>query len=134
MSTGARSNQRTNGGLRGAAKHVADHVTSIVKLELELAALEVKKKVTSLGRGVAYVLGAVLVGVFMVGFLFATVAAALATFLATWLALLAVTLGLLVLTGLLAWLGIRNFKKGSPPVPAQAIDEARRTTEAIKSR
>ena len=133
MSTGTRSNQRTNGGLRGAAKLVADHVTSIVTLELELAVLEVKKKLPSLGFGVAYVLGAVLVGVLMVAFLFATIAAALATFLATWLALLVVTLGLLALTGVLAWLGIRSFKKGSPPVPAQAIDEARRTTEAIKS-
>ena len=132
MSTGTRSDQRANGGLRGAAKLVAEHVSSIVKLELELAALEVKKKVRSLGLGVAYVLGAVLVGVFMVGFLFATIAAALATFLATWLALLVVTLGLLALTGLLAWLGIRSFKQGSPPVPAQAIDQARQTTEAIK--
>ena len=134
MASGTRSDQRANGGLRGAAKLVADHVASIVKLELELAAFEIKKKVRSLGLGVAYVLGAVLVGVFMIAFVFATIAAALATFLATWLALLAVTLGLLVLTGLLAWLGIRSFKKGSPPVPALAIDEARRTTEAIKSR
>src|SRR5262245_43773486 len=70
VATNTRSDQRANGGLRGAARLVAEHVTSIVKLELELAALEVKKKATSLGLGVAYVLGAVLVGIFMIAFLF----------------------------------------------------------------
>ena len=75
--------ERTNGGVGGAAKRVAEHASAIAKLELELAGLELKKKVTSLGIGVGLAVGAAVVAFFMVGFLFATVAAALATFLAT---------------------------------------------------
>ena len=81
-----------NGGLGGAAKGVAEHASSIARLEVELAALELKQKVTSLGIGIGLGVGAGVVAFFMVGFLFATVAAVLATFLATWLALLFVTI------------------------------------------
>ena len=80
-----------NGGIRGAAKQVAEHASSIAKLELELAGLELKKKVAALGLGLALGIGAAILGLLMLGFLFATIAAALATFLSTWLALLVVT-------------------------------------------
>ena len=127
------SETSTNGGVGGAAKQVAEHASSIARLEVELAVLELRKKVTSLGIGIALGLGAAVCGVFMLGFLFATIAAALATFLATWLALLIVTVGLGVLAALLGFLGIGLLTKGSPPVPEQAIHEAKLTTEAIKT-
>jgi uncharacterized membrane protein YqjE len=121
-----------NGGIRGAAKRVADHASSIVKLELELAALELKKKVAAFGIGIALGLGAAILAVFMVGFLFATIAAAFATFLALWLALLLVTVILLVLVGTLGALAVRRFKQATPPLPEQAIHEAKLTQEALK--
>jgi len=124
----------TNGaGVGGAAKQVADHASAIAKLELELAAFELKKKVTALGLGIGLGIGAALFGLFMLGFAFATVAAALATFLSTWLAFLIVTAGLGLMAGLLGVLAIGRIKKGTPPVPEQAIREAKLTTAAIKS-
>jgi hypothetical protein len=122
-----------NGGLGGAAKVVADHASSIVRLELELAALELKAKITSLGIGIGLAVGAALFGLFALGFAFATIAAALATFLSTWLALLIVTVFLLALAFFLGMLGLGRIKRGTPPVPEQAIREAKLTTEAIKS-
>jgi hypothetical protein len=122
-----------NGGVSGAAKQVAEHASSIARLELELAALELKKKVTAFRNGVALALGAALLGFFRVAIVFATIAAALATFLSTWLALLIVTVSLGVLAGLLAMLAVASFKKGTPPIPEQAIREAKLTTEAIKT-
>lgn len=122
-----------NGGVGGAAKQVADHASSIAKLELELAALELKKKVVALGIGIGLGVGAALFGLFMLGFLFATIAAVLATFLATWLALLIVTAGLGLLAGLCGLLAVGRIKKGTPPVPEQAIREAKLTTAALKS-
>ena len=68
----------------------------------------------------------------MLGFLFATIAAAFATFLSTWLALLVVTVILLILTGVLGLLALGRFKKATPPVPEQAIREAKLTQEALK--
>jgi hypothetical protein len=113
-------------------KQVAEHASSIARLELELAALELKKKVTSLGLGVALAMGAALVGLFMAGFLFATIAAVLATFVSTWLALLIVTVGLLVLGSTLGGLALRLIKRGTPPVPEQAIREAKLTQAALR--
>jgi hypothetical protein len=120
-------------GVGGAAKLVADHASSIAKLEIELAVLELKKKVVALGVGIGLGVGAGLMAFFMLGFLFATIAAVLATFLATWLALLIVTAFLGLLAGLMGFFALGSIKKGSPPVPEQAIREAKLTTEAIKS-
>ena len=71
--------------------------------------------------------------VFGLGFALATVAAALATFLSTWLALLIVAGALFLLVGALAVVGIAVVRKGTPPVPEQAIAEAKLTTEALKN-
>jgi uncharacterized membrane protein YqjE len=121
-----------NGGVGAAAKQVAEHASSIAKLELELAGLELKKKVVALGVGIGMGVGAALFGVFFLGFLFATVAAALATFLSTWLALLIVTVVLLVIAGILGMLALGSIRKGTPPVPEQAIREAKLTSSALK--
>jgi hypothetical protein len=115
-----------------AARNVAEHASSIAKLELELATLELKKKVAALGLGIALGVGAAIFGLFMLGFALATVAAALATFLDTWLALLIVTGFLGALAGLLGLLALGRLRKGAPPVPEQAITEAKLTTAAIK--
>jgi hypothetical protein len=126
------SETSTNGGVGAAAKQVAEHASSIAKLELELAAFELKKKVAALGIGLGLAVGAGLFGFFMLAFALATVAAVLATFLSTWLALLIVTGGLALLAGILLVVALSAFKRGTPPVPKQAIAEAKLTTEAIK--
>ena len=120
-------------GLGALAKDVAEHASSLVRLELELATLELKRKLTALAFGIGLGVGAAIFAVFGLGFLFATIAAALATFLSTWLALLIVTLGLLALTAVLGVLAMSKIKKGTPPVPEQAIREAKLTSEALKS-
>lgn len=122
-----------SGGVSGAAKRVADHAKALVGLELELASLELKRKLTALGVGAGLVVAAAIFGLFALGFLLATAAAALATFLATWLALLVVSVVLLVLVGGFGLAGLNLIRKGTPPVPEQAIREAKLTGEAIKS-
>ena len=120
-------------GLGGLAKKVAERVRSLVRLELELAALELKRKVASIGVGIGLAVAAAVFAVFGLAFLFATIAAALATFLSTWLALLIVTLGLFVLAAVVGLVGVAKIKKGTPPVPEQAIREAKLTSDALKS-
>jgi hypothetical protein len=116
-----------------AARSVAEHASSIARLELQLATLELKKKLSSFAVGIGLGVGAGVLALFVLGFGLATIAAALATFLPWWLSLLIVTGGLLVLSGLLGMLALGAIKKGSPPVPEQAIKEAKLTTAAIKS-
>lgn len=117
----------------GAAKVVADKARSIVQLELALAAAELKKKLLALSIGIGLLVGAALFAVLAIGFGLATIAAALATVVSTWLALLIVTGGLFVLVAVLAVIGIRLVSKGTPPVPEQAIAEAKLTTEALRN-
>lgn len=131
MHTHATSNGRP-AGLGAAVKEVTERVSALIRLELELASLELKRKLSALGVGIGLAVGAAVFGVFALGFLFATIAAGLATVVDTWLALLIVTLSLFLIAGVLGWVGLRSIKKGTPPVPEQAIREAKLTTTALK--
>lgn len=122
---------RDRPGLGGAARLVADRARSIVRLEIELAASELKRKVAALGLGVAMLIGAAIFVFFALGFALATVAAALAIAFSTWLALLIVTGALFLLAGLLVAVGVAAIRKGTPPIPEQAIHEAKLTREAV---
>ena len=117
---------------RESAQRTVEHAKSLVRLEAELAATELKKKVAAVGIGIGLVAGAAVLAVFGVAVLFATLAAVLATFLATWLALLVVTAFLFVLAVVLALLGRSAFRKATPVAPEQAIKEAKLTREALK--
>ncbi len=119
-------------GIGSAAKQVAEQASALARLELELAALELKRKAAALGLGIGMGLGAAVFGLMALGFMFATVAAALATFLPTWLSLLVVTVFLLLVAAVLGMVALRSVRKGVPPVPKQAIEEAKRTQAALK--
>jgi hypothetical protein len=120
-------------GVGAAAKQVAEHASALAKLEFELAGLELKQKAGAVGTGAGLGVGAAVVALYAVGFLFATIAAALAIVLDTWLALLIVTLGLFAIAAVLALVAVRMVKRGTPPVPELAIQEAKLTSEALKS-
>ena len=120
-------------GLGTSAKGVAEHASTLVRLELELAALELKRKVSALGIGIGLAAGAAVFLVFGLAFALATIAAGIATALPWWASLLIVTAGILLVVAILGLLAMRSIKKGTPPVPEQAITEAKRTTEALKS-
>ncbi len=117
-----------------AVKEVIDRVSTLARLHMELAKLELKDKLTALGIGVGLVVTAALLAVFMIGFLFATIAAGLATFLPWWLALLIVTLLLAALAALCILFARNRFRKATPLVPQEAIDEATRTAKALTKR
>ncbi len=119
-------------GVGAAVKEVAERTSSIVRLELELAALELKRKVVSLGLGIGLGIGAAVMLVFMVAFVYAAIGAALALVMPTWAALLVVAGILLLQAALFGLLALDRIKKGTPPVPEQAIQEAKLTTEALK--
>ena len=123
---------KPNGGIGQAAKEISDRLKTIIALELELAKLEIKRKVAPFAVGIGMLLGAAVFALFMLGFLFAGIAAAFDTFMPRWLADLATAGILLLVTLILALLGRRSLRKG-PPVPKRAIEEAKLTTSAPKS-
>ena len=123
----------TNGGVGSAAKQVAEHASTLARLEMELAQLEIKQKVAKVGLGAGLLIGAAVFGLFALGFGLAAAAAALALVLPMWASLLIVCGALVLLAVILLFAGMGAIKKGSPPVPEQAIREAKLTTEAIRN-
>lgn len=119
-------------GVAAAAKEVVGHAGSIARLELRLAAAELKEKVAALGMGIGLAVGAAIFTVLTLGLAAATIAAALATALPTWLALLIVTAGAAATAAGLGALALGAVRRGTPPVPEQAIEEAKLTTEAVR--
>jgi uncharacterized membrane protein YqjE len=123
---------RESQGLGSAAKQFAERASTLVRLELELASLELKRKFRSLATGIALGALAAVLLVFGLGFGLASAAAGIATATSVWLALLIVTVGLFLVVGLLGVFAMRAIKKATPPVPEQAIREAKLTQEALK--
>jgi hypothetical protein len=120
-------------GLSGATKRVADHARSIVQLEIQLAATELKRKVAALAIGIGLGFGAALFGLLAILFGLAAATAGIATALPVWLSLLIMFGGLLLLAGILGAVGAALLRKGSKPVPEQAIAEAQITAEALRN-
>ena len=114
------------------AKQVAEHASAITRLELELAALELKRKAAALGVGIGLAAAAALLALFGLGFALATITAGIATATPWWLALLIVTGGLFLVTAILGLLAQGRLKNVAPPIPEDAIREARLTTTAIR--
>jgi hypothetical protein len=128
-----RAADSTERGFGGAAKAVSEHLSSIFRLELELATMELKRKVVALGVGIGLGLGAAIFLLLMLVFGLATAAAALATTVSVWLALLIMMGACFLIAGMLGTFALVSIRKGSPPVPKQAIQEAKLTSEALKS-
>ncbi len=120
-------------GFVARTKSVQQRTQSLLRLNLELAKLEAKKKAMALGVAGGLALLAVVLVVYAIGFAFASAAAGISEALPLWLSLLIVA-GLLLLFAAIAGLLARRFaRKATPPKPAQAIEEAERTVEALRS-
>ena len=120
-------------GFVARTKSVKQRAQSLVRLNLELAKLEAKKKATALGVAAALALLAVVLVVYAIGFAFASAAAGISEALPLWLSLLIVSGLILLLAAIAGFLAVRFAKKASPPQPEQAIKEAERTVEALRS-
>jgi hypothetical protein len=117
---------------------VSERATVLVREEIELAKAELGDKVSKLLRGAAVGVAA---GVFVLtALVFALVGCAWllyyylpgATFAYFWgfFAMAVILLVLAVVAGLIA---ARAVKRGSPPVPSMAIEEARKIRETVSA-
>ena len=112
--------------LADAINEVTDKARLLVKEEIELAKLEVTEKVTGLAKGAAVGAAA---GVFVLAgliYFLHFIALLIADVLGTnpWVGYLILSGALFLLGGLAGFLAARFFKKGSPPTPQMAIEEA----------
>jgi uncharacterized membrane protein YqjE len=131
------TNGQADKNLGEIVSEVSEKASLLVRQEIELAKAEVGQKIGKLTRGAAVGVAA---GVFLI-FGITMFFHALAWFLDDlldqedniWVGFAIVT-GLLFLLALLAGLlAYRLVKKGSPPMPNLAIEEAKRTREQLEA-
>ena len=121
-----------------AVQEVTERAQLLVREEIALAKAELQQKISKLVKGIA--VGAV-AGVFMLLALLYLLDTAAWGFWALfkgddaswiWLGFLIVAILLLVLGAIAGFLAARWIKKGSPPTPDYAIEEAQKTKIALE--
>jgi hypothetical protein len=127
-----------NTNIAQAIQEVSERAQILVREEIELAKAEVTEKISALARGAAVGAAAAI---------FAVVGLLLLLHGFAWLAYYALPVPnqtffwgfflvagvLFLLGGLAGFLAARSFKRGSPPTPELAIEEAKRIQETVKS-
>lgn len=113
---------------------VSEQVSGLVRDEVELAKAEVREKATQLARG--SVTGIVAgVFAFLALILFMHGVAWLLTDLFfgdhVWIGYMVESAAFVVIGAFAALFAYRSFQAGAPPVPEQAIEEAKRTKETL---
>jgi uncharacterized membrane protein YqjE len=114
---------------------VSEKASLLVREEIELAKTEVRDKISKLTRGAAVAVAAGVFLIFGVTMLFHALAwflFDLFNFSQVWMGYAIVTGGLFVLAALAGLVALRLFKRGTPPTPELAIEEAKRTREELE--
>ena len=113
---------------------VSAKTSLLVREEIELAKAEVTQKVSKLAKGGVFFAIAGVLAIFGLVYFFIFLAEGIADWfsLKVWVGYLIVTALIFVIAGVLGLLGLRSIKKGSPPVPKMAIEEAKKTKAALE--
>jgi hypothetical protein len=134
-----RGGSQGQSGIATAITEVTERASLLIREEIELAKTEIAEKTTRLAKGAVV---AIVAGVFFLTALFFVLIGC------AWLLYYALPIGgdftyfwgffamaliLVVLGALAGLLAAKAVKSGSPPVPAMAIEEARKIRETVSS-
>jgi uncharacterized membrane protein YqjE len=116
---------------------VSEKASLLVRQEIDLAKAEVTQKVGKLGRGAAIGAAAGVFLIFGITMFFHSLAWLLNDLFNwdtdLWAGFAVVTALLFLLAILAGVIAMRLFKKGAPPTPDLAIEEAKRTRETLEA-
>ena len=123
-----RENERTISQLVADATH---DISGIVSSQIALAKAEMRSGVKVMGKGVGLLVGAAVLGVFALIYLFHTLAHVIAIWLPLWAGYLIVTVLLLAVAAVLGLLGKKALEKAKP-APERTVAQAKLTMAAVK--
>jgi H+/Cl- antiporter ClcA len=120
-------------GVGPAVQEISFRAQQLVREEIELAKAEVSAKVSSLLKGVAVGVAGGIFGVVALLFFLHGLSFGFSDWFGVdpWIGYWITTAILFLLAGLAAFLAARMFKKGTPPKPEMAIDEAQRIKRTV---
>jgi uncharacterized membrane protein YqjE len=108
--------------------------STLIRQEMRLAQVELAEKGRHAGKGAGMFGGAGLVALYGVGALVAAAILGLATAIEPWIAAAAIGVVLLLIAGILALTGKKEFDEAGPPKPEQAIESVHQDVETVKAR
>jgi uncharacterized membrane protein YqjE len=114
-------------------QQLSQHTTTLIRQELRLAQSELQEKGKRVGIGAGMFGGAGLVALYGVGALVAAAVIGIGTLLEPWIAAVIVGVVLLAVAGVLALTGRKQVERGTPPLPEQAIESAKRDVDEVKA-
>jgi uncharacterized membrane protein YqjE len=115
-------------------QRLSQQTATLVRQEMRLAQVELQEKGKRMGMGAGMFGGAGLVALYGVGALIAAAIIGLGTLLEPWLSAVIVGVVLLAVAGILALTGKKQVDRGTPPLPEQAIESAKRDVDEVKAR
>ncbi|WP_163513630.1 phage holin family protein [Fodinicola acaciae] len=124
------ADERSTGEL---VSQLSSQVSELVRAELKLAQLELAAKAKKLGTGAGLFAGAGVIAFYSFGVLLAAAVLALSLVLPGWAAALIVFGAMMIVAAILVLVGIRLVKRGSPPVPKQAIEGLKTDVGILKN-
>jgi uncharacterized membrane protein YqjE len=114
-------------------QQLSQQTATLVRQELRLAQSELQEKGKRVGIGAGMFGGAGLVALYGVGALIAAAIIGIGTLLEPWIAAAIVGVVLLAVAGVLALSGRKQVERGTPPLPEQAIESAKRDVDEVKA-
>ena len=112
---------------------LSQQTSSLIRQELRLAQTELQEKGKRVGIGAGMFGGAGLVALYGVGALVAAAIIGIGALLEPWIAAVIVGAVLLAVAGVLALTGRKQVERGTPPLPQQAIESAKRDVNEVKA-
>jgi uncharacterized membrane protein YqjE len=114
-------------------QQLSNQTATLVRQELRLAQAELQEKGKRVGIGAGMFGGAGLVALYGVGALIAAAIIGIGTLLEPWIAAAIVGVVLLAVAGILTLTGRKQVERGTPPLPQQALESAKRDVDEIKA-
>ena len=135
MSSPGSSNGTADKSLGDVVNDVSTKASLLVREEIELAKTEIAEKAKSLGKGIGVAIVAGVMVVFALIYFFEALAWFFNDLLDVgtklWIGFLIVFGFLIVLAAIAGFIGVRWIKKGAPPTPDMAIEQAKITRAEI---
>jgi hypothetical protein len=115
-------------------KQMSEQVSRLIRDELKLGQLEMKRKGKQAGLGAGMLGGSGVIALYGVGCLLACAIIALSGVVAAWLAALIVGAVLMLAAGVLALIGKKDVQQAAPPLPTETVESVKADVATVKDR